>query len=156
MTLPLSSVIRAVEASGNFGAMRFEPGCYAALMEGRGRLYALHPTEILEAITTANRCSTSTAQMIFATSWGVYQDMGFELYGELCVAPDHVPSIKEWFADEDMQDRAFTKWCVLHRFKADVPLLDEGEMARFASLYNGPGDVLGYVGRMKAVMQAST
>lgn len=150
MTATLSSVIRLVEASGNFGALRFEPGCYAALQNGRGRLYALHPTEILEAIATANRCSPPTAQMIFATSWGVYQDMGFELYGELCVAPDHVPSIKEWFADEAMQDRAFVKWCGLHRFHADQPLPSDDEIARFAGLYNGPGDIPRYVAQMKS------
>ncbi len=63
--------------------------------------------------------------------------------------PDPVPSIREWLADTNLQDDAMAKWCRLHGFDATGPLPADGELARFASLYNGPGDVPGYVAAMK-------
>jgi hypothetical protein len=145
----LAAVVRRVESADGRALVRFEPACYQALQQGRGGLYALRPTEILEHIASANLCSPDTARMIFATSWGLYQDMGFELYGELCVSPDVVPSIAQWLGDAGLQDRMFAKWCSSHGFHAEVPLPDDPHLQAFARLYNGAGQVDSYVALMK-------
>ena len=156
MTATLAAVIRRVESSDGDAIMRFEPACYEAVRTGMAGGYALHPHEILDAIMTANRCSIPTAQAIFATSWGDYQAMGFTLYGDWCVAPAHVPSIREWLADQDLQDRAFAAWCKRHGFDATDPLPSDPEILRFARIYNGPGAVDAYAARMKAAAVAIT
>ncbi len=149
MAATLAAIIRRVESSDGTAVMRFEPGAYQAVVNGHGDAYALNPAIIIDRIMAANRCSLPTAHMIFSTSWGDYQDMGFEIYGELCVAPDRVPSIREWLADTNLQDDAMAKWCRLHGFDAGGPLPADNELARFAQLYNGPGNVPGYVAAMK-------
>lgn len=146
--MTLADIIKHIESSGDPNAMRFEPGCYSALQEGNGHLYALQPDQILTTIGRVNHCSPATAEMIFSTSWGLYQDMGFELYGELCV--DNPPTILAWLSSEMMQDAAVAKWCATHGFNAAGPLPDDSECARFARLYNGPGAVADYVTKMKA------
>lgn len=154
MIITLAAVVRQVESSTGKAQIRFEDGAYAAVQEGRANVYALQPIEIMDRIATANRCSPATAKMIFCTSWGEYQDMGFEIYGELCVPPDVVPSIWEWLADTGLQDRMFTKWCFTRGFHAQGPLPDDDHLAAFARAYNGPGDVTNYVSMMKAAAAA--
>ncbi len=154
MTLSLAAAVRRMESSDGAAVMRFERGCLAALEEGRGELYALRPEEVLRQIAAANRCSPDTARMIFATSWGDYQDMGFEIYGELCLPPDPVPGIREWLADKELQDRAMARWCRLHGFDSAGPLPGDAELARFARLYNGPGQVETYVALVKKAAAA--
>jgi len=63
----ISQLIAQIESSNNPHALRFEP--------------RFNPTaENIAAASHSNMCSTSTGNMICATSWGLYQIMGESLY----------------------------------------------------------------------------
>src|SRR5574337_403618 len=70
--ISLAEVIARVESNDDSRALRFEPGVFS------NSLAARH--EILERIMLANACNRNTARMIYATSWGRFQIMGFNLY----------------------------------------------------------------------------
>ena len=76
----VSDLISHIESSGNAYAYRFEPTVYKNLSTG-----ALTPEhlEIVQNIMSIHRCSQSSAMVIYSSSYGLYQIMGFNLYGQL-------------------------------------------------------------------------
>ena len=150
MAVTLAQVIKQVESASGRALVRFEPDCYKALQIGQAHLYASDPLGTLATIERANRCSPATAEMLFASSWGLYQDMGFELWGEL------MPNVTvwDWLAQVELQDGAFIDWCKRRQFDPQGPLPSDSECARFAHAYNGPGDVVRYVNLMQAASAA--
>ncbi len=142
----LAAIIRRVESSDGTAVMRFEPACYQAVVNGHGDAYCLHPAIIVDRIMAANRCSLDTAHMIFATSWGDYQWMGFLLFSD---EGGYTGSIAELLGNPDTQDDLFARWCARHGFDPRGGLPDDAGCARFAQLYNGPGAVDSYVAAMK-------
>ena len=142
-------VVKRVESGNGSALLRFEPDCYRALQLGQAHLYASSPDMVLGVIERVNRCTVATAEMIFASSWGLYQDMGFELYGELFPAIS-APTVWDWLGRPVLQDLAFGTWCTRHGFQDQGRLPAPSELARFAREYNGPDAVDQYSAWMTA------
>lgn len=137
MQLTVSAIVAQVESAGRLSAIRFEPAKWSH--------YLVSPSAPEVAICAHyNECSTDTARMICASSWGLYQLMGFNLY-----APPHyggyglTGSIHEFWADgEQIQEAAFA-WFLKSRRIDDITAEqlanDPNARLRFATAYNGPG-----------------
>lgn len=149
MTVTLSMVIRRVESSDGQNTIRFEHTCYTALVLGQGTLYTLNPNEVVIAIAKVNGCTIPTAQMIFATSYGDYQDMGFEIYGELFPDTATAPKLRDFWASIEMQDKAFGHWCGLHGFNPMATDFLGPWVENFARAYNGPDFVAPYAAKIR-------
>lgn len=141
MTDTLARVIATVESGPFPYAMRFEPVVYARSS----------PQAAVAAAMKANRCNKVTAQVILATSWGLFQIMGFNLYGPLGLTI----SIGPYLFDSETQFDTFGKFVRLNGFDPDnFDFTDDATLQRFATSYNGPGDVPDYVAKMKAAFNA--
>jgi hypothetical protein len=75
----LFDIVSYVESRGNPLAIRFEPLVYGNI----SRAQTAAQKEIIQNIVKIHGCSIGTAQMIYSTSWGAIQMMGFNLYGDL-------------------------------------------------------------------------
>lgn len=139
--MKLPDLIARVESAGRPWAMRFEP----AVWERRGKHASM--INAWEPAKRANHCSGATADVINATSWGLYQIMGFNLYGRLGL---DIP-VGEFLAHPEVQFSAFRMYCERARIWTpdDVPLTDDLWLHRFAVAYNGPGAPDAYVKRMR-------
>jgi hypothetical protein len=76
-TIDTADVIAYVESKGDQYAFRFEPGTFATTANP-------HPAqiEILNRIQKIHSCSTATARVLYSSSFGLYQIMGFNLYAD--------------------------------------------------------------------------
>lgn len=142
--LTLADVVARVESNNNPSAIRFERSTFERL-EGS----ADHRVqELVFTIAKANSCSHATAAMIAATSWGRFQIMGETLYG-ICRFTASIAS----FLCGVSQAACFDAFLVHYDiFAADV-LFDRAERRRFATIYNGPGDVDDYLSRMDTAIR---
>lgn len=133
----LPKLIAQVESAGNQWAMRFEPGVKAKPMA----------ESIIGIIKRANRCNRSTAEVIFSTSWGAYQIMGYNLYTLELLIP-----VGAYMAYPAVQEQTFKRFCIRYDIWTDgpVPLTDDVWMLKFGRVYNGPGNPDVYVARMRA------
>lgn len=133
-SLPVSlfDVIAWVESKNNPHAMRFEPAMYQHVTTGGALLNGIHV-----AIMKANNCSNGTADMIYSTSFGATQIMGFNLYDSL-----YGGDVASFMYDTIAQAAAFDSFCARKQIKCTVediagfPLL----RAHFAKVYNGNAD----------------
>ena len=66
----LQAVIARIESSDNPAALRFEPAIYAAGASA----------PLISRIAAVHDADDATARMIAATSWGLFQIMGFNLW----------------------------------------------------------------------------
>ena len=73
-TVTLFDIIAWVETKNVQHAMRFEPSVYARVAD--------QWLPEMVAAQKANSCSQGTARMIYSTSFGAAQIMGFNLYGQ--------------------------------------------------------------------------
>lgn len=109
-------------------ALRFEPKVYA---DNR------HATKtIVTVISRCNRCSTATAKMLCACSFGEFQIMGFNLYsGPLNYRGD----IGHYFEQRGLQRELFFSFCAVRGIDYTVSDLAISEVKRnhFAQAYNG-------------------
>jgi hypothetical protein len=96
----LKEVIAYVESNNNPFVLRFEES-YFIKAEKRGN------EKILSLIQAYNRCSKDTAKVIFATSFGLYQILGVNLYS-IC---ELKYSIGEFLCYKDLQDTTFFIFC---------------------------------------------
>lgn len=80
MTIGLFELIAWVETKNDQCALRFEPAKYSSLITG---VMTPNHSVIVQRIMNIHRCSLATAQMIFSTSFGAVQLMGFNIYGLL-------------------------------------------------------------------------
>lgn len=143
MSDTLARVIATVESGPFPYAMRFEP----ALWERP----AIMPAQSIRPAQVANKCSAATAQMICATSWGLFQIMGFNLYGSLGIGI----AIGPYLFDAEQQFNAFTRFVTLNGFDpANFDFSNDTLIHAFARSYNGPGDVEAYAAKMKAAFAA--
>lgn len=141
MSDTLARVIATVESGPFPYAMRFEPVVYARTS----------PQAALANAMTANHCNKVTAQVILATSWGLFQIMGFNIYGPLALPI----AIGPYLFDSETQFDTFGKFVRLNGFDpANFDFTDEATLERFGRSYNGPGDVPNYVAKMKAAFNA--
>jgi hypothetical protein len=77
----IADLVAWIETKNERGAIRFEPGTYNKFWGD-----ALKANKVAQAILArireVNACSIHTAAMIYSTSWGAYQLMGFNLYAD--------------------------------------------------------------------------
>lgn len=129
----LGDLIAYNESNGDQNAVRFET------MHLPGTPYINRMKEIV-------RCSTATAAVLCATSWGKYQIMGDTLIDlGLSVSPIYFCS------RDDLQDKAFSDFLTRNHIGGytltDITQ-DATKRATFARIYNGPGNIQGYSQRL--------
>ena len=95
----INKIIAYVESNNNQYAMRFEEAVYFSKNIN---------TKIIQLIQEYNRCSKNTARMIYATSWGKYQIMGYSLYNGIC---DLRVPVGAFLCNGKIQDMAFLQYC---------------------------------------------
>jgi hypothetical protein len=136
----LYQLISRIESADNQWATRYEPHVHDRAKAGK---YASQ----VKAAAKANQCSRDTARVIIATSWGLYQIMGFNLYGVL----GWKQSVGEFMAHDHGQEQIFHKYCLLSNIwkDGDINAGDEDWLFKFAKAYNGPGAPTAYVAKMK-------
>lgn len=148
--MDLADVVAQVESNGNQYAQRFE----------RLHLGASLPP-LLSRIVAANRCSQATADVYAAMSHGLFQIMGFRLYGDSNRDPrnlDYNGSISKYLASPSVQRESFEKYCRQNHilFSVGDLIQDAAKRSRFAELYNGPANVSEYSSRLLAAIRAGT
>lgn len=139
----LLRVIKLIESSNNMGAIRFERKVF-------NRITDAGYTPALSNIQKANHCSSDTARAIYSMSWGAYQIMGFNLYGDLKLS---IP-IFDYLKDYCMQDEL--AWAFINDVKkigysVDELKNDEIKRNHFAVTYNGSSNYA--INIMKAIKE---
>lgn len=127
-TPELSSVIAWIESRGNPFAMRFEPSVFA------GSRFVDH--NLLDIIQNCNECDENTARVIASTSWGRFQDMGFNLYNS---PRNYRGTIGRFFSSPILQLGTFHDY-VSHRmidYSVNDLAISATKREHFGLLYNG-------------------
>ena len=148
-TTSLFDVIAWVESKNNPHAMRFEPATFDRIRP------AMLTDSIVRRIANLNDCSFGTAAMIYASSWGATQIMGFNLY-DMMYTP--LPVV-DFMGDDIAQATAFhclveriipdIKWDTVVADMAGFPVI----RLHFAKLYNGPGNPDAYAAQIVYALQ---
>lgn len=126
-------LIAQVESAMDFHALRFEPGKYASLTNGP--MLKAH-ADIVYRIQSIHKCSLGTAQMIYCTSFGAVQIMGFNLYGKLDCSRESI----DYLNTPDLQRSMFNSFLQsvdLDHYSLDDMLTDVHVRKDFAIKYNG-------------------
>lgn len=141
--MDLATIIGTIESDMDRRAMRFEPVVY-----GRN----IHPdaNEIAVKIHQINRCSLATASVIYSTSWGIFQFMGFTIYGL-----GYDKHIIDFIDSPEDQGKLFDQYLSKNSiaFSIDELKNDLGKRQLFALHYNGPGNVDDYADRILKAIQ---
>ena len=126
----LMKVIGQIESSNFRFAMRFEPAIHEQVKEGKRNTENLIPK-----IMAHNYCDEITAEVIYSTSYGLYQIMGFNLYSNLNIGA----SVGYYMTSRDMQQTAFNQFLDLNgiNFTLSEMLADKEKLDKFALTYNG-------------------
>lgn len=142
----LADAVMQIESAGDWRAERFEPAVY-------GRSLTSDQLKIRQAIKAIHRCSDATATVIYATSYGWFQLMGFNLWGRIGIRCHKADFIQ----NQALQRRAFEQyardagiWFEPASCADEVELHTRCQL--FALRYNGPGNVDDYAGRLKAAL----
>ena len=124
--ITLIDVIAELESSNNQYALRFE----SELM------LITYNSEILNTIIKYNQCDEITAKMIYNTSWGLYQIMGFNLY-----SMGLKTNVIAYCAEKSIQTIYFIQFLSENNinFKIQDMLQNNNLMASFIKTYNGNG-----------------
>jgi hypothetical protein len=101
--LPLHDLIAWGETNANCKAFRFEPGTYGKISLARTD----SQKELIAAIQLHNAISWGSALMVYSTSWGDAQLMGFNLYGPKC---SYQKSVIDFLCSLDDQREMFAKF----------------------------------------------
>lgn len=127
----LCSLIKSIESGGDMGAIRFERKVF-------NRITDKGTTPVLMAIQKANKCSSDTARLIYSTSWGGYQVMGFNLYDRINIGV----SIASYLKDYCLQDETFYQFIQMKNIIYSIDELKNDQVKRdhFALTYNGSTD----------------
>lgn len=130
--VPVSPDLRAMarwcESDGNYRAIRFERKTFNNITD-RGN------TPVLLAIARINKCSLDTARIIYASSWGAYQIMGFNLYDKLGLLTD----IASYLWDTNAQDQSYDKFVIQNNINFSMAEIKSSNDKRltYAIRYNG-------------------
>jgi len=141
--MDLASVIAQIESGNNPHAMRFEPLVFQSPFPARPAA----ERSLITKIEAIHGCSLATAEMIYSTSWGAYQIMGMTLYDLGYAKP-----IMDFMTSPDDQLAMFNTFCTRRGIAFTVDQLRDDSAARekFASRYNGPGNIADYSARIAA------
>lgn len=143
--MELSEIIGQIESGGNRKAMRFEPAIYARFVAVAG--IGNDAADLRYKISTINACSVGTGQMIYSTSWGMFQFMGFTLYDLGYDKP-----ILDFVESPSDQIAIFGQFVSKHGIAYSVNELRDTIDRRiaFATHYNGLGNPAAYADRIEA------
>lgn len=153
----LFDIIAWVESKNNPHAMRFEPTTFDRIRPN------MLTDETVRKIANIHGCSFGTAAMIYSTSFGATQIMGFNLYGMLNYQFNALVyfmndattgatnagvqrSIFEAFVNKIIPD---IKWETVVQDMANFPVIRQ----HFAKLYNGPGAPDAYAAQIVLALQ---
>lgn len=127
----LCRLIKTIESSNNFGAMRFERKVFNRITDNGF-------TPVLGNIQRFNSCSSDTARMIYSVSWGAYQMMGFNIYDKINIGV----SVGDYLKDYCLQDETFYQYIQLKGIVYTIDELKNDQVKRdhFALKYNGSTD----------------
>lgn len=146
--MELADVIAKVESGGNQWAQRFE----------RLHLGASSP-QLLARISSANKCSQATADVYAAMSHGLFQLMGFRLYGD----PqrdrrnlNYSGTVAAFMNSAELQREYFRKYCDQNGilFTVDDLIRDAVKRSKFAEVYNGPANIPNYSTQILAAIRS--
>jgi len=133
-SISLADVIAYVESKDDAYAFRFEPATYANLSNP-----SVASKQIIAQIQSAHNCSYQSALVIYSSSFGKYQIMGFNLFGQLKLGI----SAFEFMGDAGTQDKMFWHFAMQKKLDTYTPdSLAASEQARvyFGMIYNGNGN----------------
>jgi hypothetical protein len=134
--IDLAAIVAWIESRGNQYAIRFEPTVYSRLMTGA--LTSDHQ-DVINRIQAAHSCSVSTAAMIYSTSFGRYQLMGFNIYGKTF---SYKARIFDYLNDANVQESSFNMF--VKNMGIDFTAADLASNSdtrnKFGSTYNGSAD----------------
>lgn len=137
MMISLFDVISWVETKQNEKAIRFEPKVFA---EKSFLDHTFTASSECHAIQAAHPgCSYGTARMIYSTSYGAAQVMGFNLYGRHC---GYTKSIVDFMCDAIAQKDVFDKLIAsmgLEHISPAALSLSAATREHFGRVYNGNG-----------------
>ena len=135
----LSDVVAQVESGRRVEAVRFEKGDYLG--------FGCRQDVLRKIIARNPSCSPETAGMIYWTSWGLFQLMGFNLYGSFI---DFSNPLLEFWRDPEQQLTVFRKFISDAAYQdTDASTWQPSQWAAFARFYNGPGNVADYTNRLR-------
>jgi hypothetical protein len=126
-------IIAWVETKANSMALRFEPATYTKLLASRTD----SQQQIIANIQRANACSWNTALMIYSTSWGAVQLMGFNLYGPVCKYSRSVIEYCDSDADQLESFNSLTNSMGFGGLTTDSFAASAATRLAFAGRYNG-------------------
>lgn len=133
----IADIVSYIETKGDPQALRFEPATYARLTDGN---FTKPHRAILQRIQDIHSCSLYTACMIYSTSFGAFQIMGFNLYGN---AIKYNAPIFEYCSAASAQLQTFNAFIVAENLTSYTPqVMAESKSMRetFADIYNGSVD----------------
>lgn len=141
-----SDLIAWVESRNDPWAFRFEPATYSASA-------LLNPARaaILATITRIHNCSAQTARVIYSSSFGAFQDMGFNIYG----GPNaYTKPFGAFLASPSDQLQFFNAFCQSRGLDMTAQQLADSEALReqFGTVYNGNG--VAYAAQIAAACRA--
>jgi hypothetical protein len=130
--ISLFDVIAWVETKGNGKLQRFEPATYAAIVASRDS----EQQDIIARIQAANLCSWNTALVIYSTSYGATQIMGFNLYGSF---KPYTKDVVTFLTSESDQIDQFDVFETEKQIDMTIDVLASSPAARvrYAITYNG-------------------
>jgi hypothetical protein len=133
LKMELFDIIATIESNNNLSAMRFEPAVFSKTFTANNS-----QLEIIKKISLLNKCSISTAEMIYSTSWGACQIMGFNIYGL-----GYDQSIYHFLSTLEDQKNIFEKFVTINQinFTPEYLVRDKKRRDEFAEHYNGPGNI---------------
>lgn len=139
----LLQAVATVESSNLPHSIRFEP-----------TLYGWPPAWItagpaLARIQQIHNCNHTTALMVAATSWGAYQLLGANIYGDPVAYPKNIAALIYTPVDQDATAITFIK-SLGYDPAAIVSTMQPADVLGFAKAYNGPGAVDSYANAIKA------
>lgn len=149
----LFNLIAWVETRGNFKSFRFEPATYAKLLLFRTDSQKLIIQKIVDCNGGASGCSWHTALIIYSSSWGAVQIMGFNLYGPVC---NYMGNVSDFLQNVSVksdgatvvfsnQETAFNRFILSLKLDGATPenLASHAALRRaFALEYNGSPDYM--------------
>lgn len=139
--LPLHDLIAWGETNANCKLFRFEPATYGKISQSRDD----SQKQLIATIQLHNAISWGSALMVYSTSWGDAQIMGFNLYGPKI---NYQKTVVDFLCSLDDQRAAFAAFVegdsVLN---VTVPELAANPGARlaFSRHYNGADDYMNVI-----------
>lgn len=130
----IADVIAIVESANNQNAIRFEPLTY----NNNQNTY----NNTIANIIKIHNCSEGTARMIYCSSWGKYQIMGFNLYN--VASCNCAQSVINYCNNNGIQDMTFFNFLKSVHLDPNIytpqALAQSSQLRQaFGKVYNGNG-----------------